>query len=62
MERGHWVLPLLVCVLRACPRIGEVLALRPEDIDVSTGGRETLRIARRPADHALCRYGRTAGG
>jgi integrase len=45
-ESGHWVRPMLVCFLRACPRLGEVLALRPEDVELSIAGRETLRIER----------------
>jgi hypothetical protein len=45
-EVGTWLFPLLVCVVRAGLRIGEVLALRPEDLDLTTAGRETLRVAR----------------
>jgi integrase len=43
---GSWLLPLLVCVLRVGLRIGEVLALQPEDLDLSMPGRETLRVSR----------------
>jgi integrase len=53
---GGSLFPLLVCVLRAGLRIGEVLALRPEDLDLDTAdtaGRETLRVARaRTVDRA----------
>ena len=43
---GTWLFPLLVCVLRAGLRIGELLALRPEDLDFTTPGHETLRVVR----------------
>jgi len=43
---GPWLLPLLLCVLRVGLRIGEVLALRPEDLDLSTPGRATLSVTR----------------
>jgi integrase len=53
---GGSLFPLPVCVLRAGLRIGEVLALRPEDLDLDTAdtaGRETLRVARaRTVDRA----------
>jgi integrase len=42
-EVGTWLFPLLVCVVRAGLRIGEVLALRPEDLHLTTAGRETHR-------------------
>jgi len=45
-EVGTWLFPLLVCVVRAGLRIGEVLALRPEDLDLRTVGHETLRVTR----------------
>jgi integrase len=41
-----WLFPLLVCVLRAGLRIGELLTLRPEDVDFTTPGHETLRVVR----------------
>jgi integrase len=43
---GGFVLALLVCIVRAGLRIGEVVALRPEDLDLRTTGHETLRVAR----------------
>jgi integrase len=46
VEAGTWLFPLLVCVLRAGLRIGELLALRLEDVDFTTPGHETLRVAR----------------
>lgn len=45
-ETGSWLLPLLLCVLRIGLRIGEVLALQPEDLDLTTPGRETLSVTR----------------
>jgi integrase len=43
---GTWLYPLLVCVLRVGLRIGEALALRPEDLDLAPAGKETLRVVR----------------
>jgi integrase len=45
-EPGSWLLPLLLCVLRVGLRIGEALALQPEDLDLSTPDRETLSVTR----------------
>jgi hypothetical protein len=47
-------------VVRAGLRIGEVLALRPEDLDLTTAGRETLRVARAQA-HLEERRGQRPG-
>lgn len=45
-ETGSWLLPLLLCVLRLGLRIGKVLALQPDDLDLTTPGRETLSVTR----------------
>jgi integrase len=52
---GGWVFPLLVCIMRTGLRIGEVVALRPEDLDLRTASRETLCVARA---RTLDRFGR----
>src|SRR5262249_44639393 len=54
-EVGTWLFPLLVCVVRAGLRIGEVLALRPEDLDLTTAGRAVTNLVNAgvPAHEAM---------